>query len=157
MNHPEPASIHSLLWPLSLEQVPEDLRAAESVDIFKSKLKTYLFNLAFNWTLYIGWGSAWLNILKQIYICIESAMCQCKVGSPFTVSLVWLFTLSCHLREIPRITIALLNRMLYCCTYGLIAWVFVSISGVSPGIVFRGEVGERNYYGYDAWCPSETW
>ena len=32
------------LW----NSLPEDLRAAESVDIFKNRLKTHLFNLAFN-------------------------------------------------------------------------------------------------------------
>ena len=32
------------LW----NSLPEDLRKIETVDIFKSKLKTYLFSLAFN-------------------------------------------------------------------------------------------------------------
>lgn len=35
---------------------PDDLRAAKSVDVFTSKLKSYLFSLAFNGTLCLFFG-----------------------------------------------------------------------------------------------------
>ena len=61
------ASSHSFYGPRLLNSLPEDLRAARSVDIFKIKLETYIFSKAFN-------SKYFISNLTHIY-CLLSLLC----------------------------------------------------------------------------------
>ena len=41
----------SVAAPKHWNEIPLDIKLSRSVDVFKSRLKTYLFRLAFNWLL----------------------------------------------------------------------------------------------------------
>lgn len=50
---------------ITIASLPEELRAAENVDMFKSKLNLYIFSLALNVALFIH-----LFIYLSMYLCI---------------------------------------------------------------------------------------